>query len=301
MNNQFIEARELIAKAREALRRGDQSVCAAVGRAGCAPRPRNGGCLAGTRRLRPGSAGGAGLCPKSTAAQPAERAGTSRRGMGLGPVETGSAGAVEGRDSPAAPKVVPNQVGAVTSLPQKRAYQTAVALPQLTVKATELALAGTIGRRRFHVRWLYRIICIDQSRACLHCKQHQRTCATQENLWAPVEIAKPEVTPIDGSAFAAQPADTSARAVLRLRLHPTPAPTDVPAATQHPPTFQPRRPPPLPPPPKHPARWQWRSLLILPRANMCTDILRAQRPDRQQWKWRALDRCGSHQSTGLCL
>ena len=43
---------------------------------------------------------------------------------------------------------------------------------------------------------------------------------TQENLWAPVDMTKPEVAPVDVSAFAVQDADT-----------PTAVPTEVPATS----------------------------------------------------------------------
>jgi lipoprotein-anchoring transpeptidase ErfK/SrfK len=51
---------------------------------------------------------------------------------------------------------------------------------------------------------------------------------TQENLWAPAEIAKPEVTPIGASAFVAQSADTPTAVPTEVQPTATPAPTDVP-------------------------------------------------------------------------
>ena len=50
---------------------------------------------------------------------------------------------------------------------------------------------------------------------------------TQENLWAPVDIAKPTVTPIDVSAFAPQVADTPASTPSD---EPTSQPTDLPTS-----------------------------------------------------------------------
>jgi lipoprotein-anchoring transpeptidase ErfK/SrfK len=71
--------------------------------------------------------------------------------------------------------------------------------------------------------------------------------ATQEDLWAEVEIAKPQVTPIDGSAFAVQAEDTAAptsvpaqratatpRATGEPSEAPTENPTVIPAATETP-------------------------------------------------------------------
>ncbi|HEX6269818.1 MAG TPA: L,D-transpeptidase family protein [Anaerolineales bacterium] len=52
---------------------------------------------------------------------------------------------------------------------------------------------------------------------------------TQENLWAPVEIAKPAFNSIDANAIAPQQADTPTRMPTRIR--PTATPTDVPAST----------------------------------------------------------------------
>ena len=90
----------------------------------------------------------------------------------------------------------------------------------------------------------------------------------QEDLWAPVDIVKPTITPIGASAFAVQAADTP----LRLRSLPTResvptrrstlSPTDLPTSTA---TEEPRASPTLRPL-KHPAQWQWRSLSIPPPA-----------------------------------
>ena len=53
--------------------------------------------------------------------------------------------------------------------------------------------------------------------------------STQENLWAPMDIAKPEVTPIDVSAFAVQSADTPVpTAVPTQRATSTSEPTSEP-------------------------------------------------------------------------
>ena len=55
---------------------------------------------------------------------------------------------------------------------------------------------------------------------------------TQENLWAPVEIAKPEAVPIDVNAFASSRLPIHPRCVphdeFRRREVPTVVPTDAP-------------------------------------------------------------------------
>ena len=51
MNSKIVEAHEYVVKAREALRRGDPTVRAAIGRAGCPACSGDGGCVAGACRI----------------------------------------------------------------------------------------------------------------------------------------------------------------------------------------------------------------------------------------------------------
>ena len=62
--------------------------------------------------------------------------------------------------------------------------------------------------------------------------------STQENLWASVDIAKPAITPIDVSVFAAQPADATTSLPTDLPTSAaTEAPTLTPEATETPGTM----------------------------------------------------------------
>lgn len=234
MNNQFIEAREFIAKAREALRRGDLPSARQLGEqaalrapqmedvwlvlAASDPDPRE--ALAYAQKARQ-------INPQSERARRAVEW-TSRR---LKPAP------VQNDRRPPAPKVVPNQVGAVTGLPQKRAYQTAVALPQLTADRPNWLLPALLAGAGFALVGLMAWFALTSP--ALASFARNLSSPAQEYLWAPVEIAKPTVTPIDGSAFA-PPADSPASSLDRgsSHLHPAPGmdpdPTGEPVVTQTP-------------------------------------------------------------------
>ena len=126
MNNQFIEARELIAKAREALRRGDKASARQLGEQAALLAP---------------NMEDAWLVLTASDPKPDEALAYARKALELSPqsgrahraVEWASSRLKEGPipNTLLSPKAEPSQVEAVTSLPKKRAYQTAVALPQL--------------------------------------------------------------------------------------------------------------------------------------------------------------------------
>jgi len=125
MNQQFIEARELIIKARESLRHGDKKSARLLGEkavrlapamedvwlvlAASDPNPQD--ALAYARKALE-------INPQSTRAQ---------RGVEWASEQLSKAQAKEQTQ----PRVVPTQVATVASLPQKHAYQTAVAMPML--------------------------------------------------------------------------------------------------------------------------------------------------------------------------
>jgi lipoprotein-anchoring transpeptidase ErfK/SrfK len=136
----------------------------------------------------------------------------------------------------ASPAVTPSQVEAVTSLPPKHAYQTAVAMPVLRAQGRNWLLpALLIGLGVFFMGFIVLFVLTRPTLASI-VRDIRVPVATHENLWAPADIAKPEVTPIDVSAFAPQSANTpvptsipalGSTATQAPNSEPTEAPTEV--------------------------------------------------------------------------
>ncbi len=245
MNNQFIEARELLASAREALRRGDRTSARQLGEqaalrapemedvwlvlAASDPDPRE--ALAYAQKARQ-------INPQSERARRAVEWTSGRLKPAQARPEPDRR--VPNDRRPASPRVIPNQVGAVTGLPQKRAYQTAVALPQLTADRPNWLLPALLAGVGFVFVGL--IVWFALTSPLIASVVKGFNAPAEEYLWAPVEIAKPTVTPIDGSAFASAPgansAPTDAPVVTETSTEiPTEAATATPAVTETPGTM----------------------------------------------------------------
>jgi lipoprotein-anchoring transpeptidase ErfK/SrfK len=216
MNNQFIEAREFVARAREALRRGDRPAARQLGEQAARRAPKMEDVW---------------LILAASDPDPRQAMTYARKALQLNPQSPRARRAVEwaaGRLKPApaaAPRVVPNQAAAITGLPQKRAYQTAVALPQLTADRPNWLLPALMAGAAFAVVGTILFLALTSPLLGSLIKDLRASAAPQENLWAPVEISHPEVTPIDPSAFAVQP-ESAATSV------PEAAPSEPPAAVE---------------------------------------------------------------------
>jgi lipoprotein-anchoring transpeptidase ErfK/SrfK len=229
MNHQFIEAREFIAKAREALRRGDLPAARQLGEQAA---------------LRAPNMEDAWLVLAASDPDPREALAYARKALQLKPQSARAHRAVEwtaGRlkpargpkeSSPVPQRVLPNQVGAVTGLPQKRAYQTAVALPQLTADRPNWLLPMLLAGAGFLFVGLIALFALTSPLLASLVRSVTAPAASQQNLWAPMEIAHPEVTPIDRSAFAVQAEDTAASSAPTASLSTTS--TEAPVATETP-------------------------------------------------------------------
>jgi lipoprotein-anchoring transpeptidase ErfK/SrfK len=235
MNNQFIEAREFVAKAREALRRGDHPSARQLGEQAA---------------LRAPQMEDVWLILAASDPDPREALAYAQKALQISPQSTRARQAVDWTSDrlkpapvptdrrPAPSRVVPNPVGAVTGLPQKRAYQTAVALPQLTADRPNWLLPAVLAGIGFMFVGL--IIWFVLTSPVITSFLHSIDAPAEEYLWAPVEIAKPTVTPIDVSAFAPAP-ENPASALDHEPSHLNPAPgmnpasADAPAATETPP------------------------------------------------------------------
>ena len=228
MNTKFIEAREYIAKAHEALRRGDK---------------------ASARQLVEQAAL---LAPKmedvwlilaASDPNPRDALAYARKALEINPQSVRARRGVEwtlahlkqaqtSKDpNPISAKRTLNQAEAVVSLPKKHAYQTAVAMPQLTSNGRNWllpALLTGVVCTFFGFIALFTLIAEHPALASI---ANSISAPTQENLWASVDIAKPAITPIDVSVFAPQLADAPGSAPSNDTAS---MPTDIPtlAATE---------------------------------------------------------------------
>ena len=219
MNNQFIEARELIAKAREALRRGDKMSARQLGEQAAlqAPEMEDVWLILAASDPDPKEA----LAYAHKALKLNSQSARARRGVewAFGRLKQVEAPKDHG---PVSPKVMPSPADAVTSLPKKQTYQTAVALPQLKSNGRNWLLPALLTGMGFVLVGFILFFALTRPAFASIVSSVSAPVPTQENLWAQVNIAKPQVTPIDGSALATQVANTATSVV------PTEAPTDVP-------------------------------------------------------------------------
>ena len=231
MNNQFIEARELIAKAREALRRGEKAAAQQLGEraARLAPDMEDVWLILTASDPDPQDA----LAYAQKAVQVNPQSGRARRAVEWA---TGRLKQVEALKelSPVSP--LPRR--AEVAVPREQhAYQTAVAMPALKTQGRNWLLPALLVGAGILFIGLIALLAVTSPMLASIVSSIGVPAPTQENLWAPMDIAKPEVTPIDVSAFAVQAEDTpvptpiptlGATATQIPASEPTEAPTDVP-------------------------------------------------------------------------
>ena len=217
MNNPSIEARELIAKARESLRRGDKASARQLGEQAAF--------------LAPGWED-VWLILAASDSNPQDALAYARKASKINPQSERARRAIEWTASrlkqvqekvSASPP--PIQAAAVTGLPKKHAYQTAVAMPVLRRQGTNWLLPALFIGMAIVFTGFLAIFVVTGPIVASIVNSFSAPAATQENLWAPVDIAKPEVTPIGAGAFAVQLQDTAV---------PTSVPTFRATATQSP-------------------------------------------------------------------
>ncbi len=201
MNNQFIEARELIAKARESLRRGDKPSARQLGEqaAVLAPELEDVWLVLTASDPDPEDA----LAYARKALQINAQSERARRAVEWA---TGRLKQVESLKELTPVSPLPRRPEA--DVPQKQhAYQTAVAMPVLKTQGRNWLLPMLLVGGGILLIGLIALLAI-ASPTVVSIVNNLRGPAAQENLWAPADIAKPEVTPIDVSAFAAQADET---------------------------------------------------------------------------------------------
>lgn len=224
MNNQLIEAREFIAQAREALRRGEKASARQLGEQAALLAP---------------EMEDAWLILAASDPDPQDALEYAKKALELSPQSTRASRAVEwaaGRvkqvqalkdSSPVSPLIVPRPADAVTGLPQKQTYKTAVAAPALRPQRRNWLLPALLtGLACMLVGFLALFLLTRPALASLVNNFTSAAAPTQETLWAPVDIAKPEGNVNNVDSPVAQAADTPTS--VPTEAAPTSVPTDMP-------------------------------------------------------------------------
>ena len=224
MNNQFITARELIIKARETLRRGDKATARQLGEQAALLAP---------------DMEDAWLVLAASDPDPREALAYARKALELQPRSTRAQRAVEWAEGRArstqdlteeTSEVIPASAVVAASLPEKHANQTVAAAPQARLSGRRWILPALLVGAACVLLGVFAFLALSRPAAAFLADSFSLT--RQEELWAPVDIAKPELTPVEESSFAAQPAET---------VTTVPTPTDAPptAASTRRPTLAP--------------------------------------------------------------
>ena len=224
MDMKYIEAREYVIKAREALRRGDRQSARQLGEQAALLAPHMEDVW---------------LVLAASDSNPQDALAYAQKALEINSASTRARQAVEwaaGRLNPAnvqSTRVATEGMGpsaVVAPEPQKRVYREAIASPQLI--STKRAWPYAVGA----VALACAVFAFAAYSAVTHpalasiVKNVSAPLSNQEELWAPVNVVKPTITPIGAGAFAVQAADTptsvpTAIPTRRSTLSPTGLPT----------------------------------------------------------------------------
>lgn len=227
MNHQFIEARELIVKAREAMRRGDKASAWQLGEKAALLMP---------------EMEDVWLILAASDPNPQEAQAYAKKALEINPHSTRAQRAVEWTSShlkqvepslgSTQPRNTSNQVDAVSSLPNKHAYQTAIAMPALQAPKRNWFLPALLIGVGCFVVGLFALFALTGPALVSFANSFRAPVAAQEKLWAVSDIAKPVAMPVSGNSLAQLSGDDSASAPavppLAPALDTNPTPTDVP-------------------------------------------------------------------------
>jgi lipoprotein-anchoring transpeptidase ErfK/SrfK len=235
MNNKFVEAREYVAKAREALRHNDHPSARQLGEQAAVLAPEMEDAWLVLAASDPDPQDALAYAQKALELNPESM--RARRGVEWASSKLKQAEAAKER-IPISSNVEAHRSEAISSPPTNHTYQTAVAVPQLKSQGRNWVLPVLlIGAGCILFGFIAFFALTSPVLASIVSSVSAPPSATQENLWAPVEIAKPFVTPIDVSAFAQQRADTPTSIPTdapTIEQTPTGIPTDAPTASQTP-------------------------------------------------------------------
>lgn len=230
MNNPLLEARGLVASAREALRRGDKASARQLGEQAAYLAP---------------DMEDAWLVLAASDPDPHDALAYARKALELNPHSTRAHRAVEWAsarlpaEGPTSPVPAAARQLEATAPQPKQAYQTAVAMPALRPGRRSWLLPAVLGGAGILFLGMIALLVLFVKPPALAFIMDglRPPAAAQETLWAPADIAKPEATPIPGGAFDVEQGDPAAAAVpTRPASTAAPTQTTPPEATA---TFSP--------------------------------------------------------------
>ena len=236
MDMKYIEAREYVIKAREALRRGDRPSARQLGEQAALLAPHMEDVW---------------LVLAASDSNPQDALAYAQKALEINATSTRARQAVEWASRRLKPAKIQNaaavlsqsQNAEVVAAPQKRVYREAIASPQLisTKRVWPYAVGAVVLACAVLAFAAYSAVTHPALASIV--KNVSAPVSKQENLWAPVDIVKPTITPIGASAFAVQAVDTptsiptsvpTRRSTLSPTDLPTSAATEEPRATQTP-------------------------------------------------------------------
>ena len=223
MSTDFFEARKYIAKAREALQRGDKESAWQLGKQATLVAPEMEDVWLVLTASDPNPQEALAYAQKALKINPESP--RARRGMewALARVKQNKLGNVLVKQS-ATLSLSMSQQDTFASLP-KRISPGTVPTPQLKTNVqNRLYLTFLVGAGCLMVGFVALFAWTNPALASI-VSNVSAPVSTQENLWAPVNIAKPAIAPIDVSVFAPQLADASGNAASDAT---TSVPTDMP-------------------------------------------------------------------------
>ena len=235
MNIEIIKAREYVVKARQALRRGDPESARQLGEQAALLAP---------------EIEDVWLVLAASDPDPQEALAYARKALELNPESTRARKGVDwASDRLKQAQVHPEpsrraSTEAVTGLEEKHAYQTAIPFPELKSKQINWLYPALLIGAGCMLVGLIALFALTRPALASIVSSISEPVPTQENLWASVEIAKPEITPIDVNAFVPQRGSTptdvptdlppTSRPTKRPTSTPTEIQTDAPTASQTP-------------------------------------------------------------------
>ncbi|MDQ3007087.1 MAG: L,D-transpeptidase family protein [Chloroflexota bacterium] len=230
MDMKYIEAREYVIKAREALRRGDRQSARELGEQAALLAP---------------NMEDVWLVLAASDSNPQDALAYAQKALEINAASTRARQAVEWASRRLRPEKVPVAAAVAEGIghsavaapdPQRRVYREAIASPQLI--STKRVWPYAVGA----VALACAVFAFAAYSAVTHpalasiVKNVSAPLSNQEDLWAPVDVLKPTITPIGSSAFAVQAADTpTSEATAALTAIPTRrstlSPTGLPTST----------------------------------------------------------------------
>lgn len=218
MNAKFLQAREYVTKAREALRRDDKESARALGEQAALLAPEY---------------EDAWLILAASDPNPEESLVYARKALEVNPESMRARRGVEwakGRLKQAGPEQSQRAQGGdepVTGILVKRAAKRVDPPVQSKSKKRVWVYASLLGLLTCAVLGFAAYSAVTHPAFASIMNNVGAPAPTHENLWAPVDVAKPAVTPLDVSAFALQVTDTPVPPPATS----TPIPTDAPTST----------------------------------------------------------------------